>query len=143
MIHKTGDLFTTTAKGLAHGVNLQGKMGAGIAKEFRKRFPTMYEGYQEACRGGLLAPGSVLIYRDSATALTVFNVVSQDLTGPHARLDWLRQGLEASAANTDLDVIAMPLIGCGIGGLTANEEYFDTIAGVEEFFGITFEIWSL
>ena len=143
MIQKKGDLFTTTAKGICHGVNIDGVMGAGIAKQFRERFPDMYQGYRQLCLEGRLKPGEVFSYFDPATGLTIFNIASQDHPGANARLDWIRQGLETVAVNTDLNIVAMPLIGCGIGGLAYDGEYLDTLSGVEEFFGITLEVWTL
>lgn len=44
---------------LAHGVNCVGAMGAGIAVNFKRKFPDMYEEYNARCKRGLLIPGCV------------------------------------------------------------------------------------
>lgn len=48
-----GDLFTTNAQIICHQVNCQGKMGSGVAKQVREKYPHVYEeykGYVEAYR---------------------------------------------------------------------------------------------
>ena len=45
-----GDLFTSQAQTLVNTVNTEGVMGKGIALEFRKRFPEMYQDYVQRCR---------------------------------------------------------------------------------------------
>lgn len=41
-----GDLFTTNAKIICHQVNCQGKMGSGVAKQVREKYPHVYEEYK-------------------------------------------------------------------------------------------------
>lgn len=45
-----GDLFKSEADVIAHGCNTIGVMGKGIATEFRKRFPKMYDRYVIECK---------------------------------------------------------------------------------------------
>ena len=48
-----GDLFRAdNLQALAHGCNCAGAMGKGIAKEFRSRYPKMYEAYKRLCSLG-------------------------------------------------------------------------------------------
>lgn len=129
MIHiTTGDLFANehNAQAFAHGVNCVGVMGAGIAKEFRRRYPMMYEYYREPRILTWIEPGDCLAWNqdDNCTPLQpvaiVFNLATQYRTGPHARYDWLEESLDQMLVKaTDIGVtsIAMPAIGCGIGGL--------------------------
>ena len=49
MIHyiKDGDIFSIEGvTNFAHGCNCAGSMGRGIAVQFRKKFPRMYENYK-------------------------------------------------------------------------------------------------
>lgn len=123
MIHIThGDLFANAhnAQAFAHGVNCTGVMGAGIAKEFRQRYPRMYRLYHLHCVTPSLNPGDCWVWREKDQSATIFNLVTQRRTGPHARYDWLEQALDQMLVKaTDIGVasIAMPAIGCGIGGL--------------------------
>lgn len=52
VIHRDGSLFealTSKAPVLVHAVNTVGVWGAGIALEFKKRFPVAYKRYVEQC----------------------------------------------------------------------------------------------
>ena len=44
-----GDLFETTAKYICHQVNCKGKMGSGVAKQIRERYPEVYSAYRLEC----------------------------------------------------------------------------------------------
>lgn len=55
----TGDLFTSRAS-LAHCVSVDFHMGAGIAKDFRKRYPR----HQEELRAGLWRVGEAARVKD-------------------------------------------------------------------------------
>jgi O-acetyl-ADP-ribose deacetylase (regulator of RNase III) len=120
---KYGDLFDSSAPALAHGVNTAGLMGAGIAVEFRRRWPEMYRQYKAYCKKGLLKPGAMWAYSALGffDTTTIFNIASQDEPGPHAKLDWLEAGLIDALMYAEqslhINRIAMPRIGCGIGGL--------------------------
>lgn len=50
---QTGNLLTVQSGILVHGCNCQGAMGAGIAGQIRKKYPTVYEAYvsQHRSRG--------------------------------------------------------------------------------------------
>jgi O-acetyl-ADP-ribose deacetylase (regulator of RNase III) len=44
-----GDIFESDANAILHQVNCQGKMGSGVAKQVRERYPYVYELYKKAC----------------------------------------------------------------------------------------------
>lgn len=118
MIKRKGSLFDTETKTIGHGVNCAGVMGAGIAKPIKEMFPNNYANYKAACQGGFLVPGDTLVVVENDT--TIFNMASQRRPGRDARYDWLfGAALDAAekAVDMGLDTIAIPMIGCGIGGL--------------------------
>jgi O-acetyl-ADP-ribose deacetylase (regulator of RNase III) len=116
----TGDLFECGIRAVAHGVNCQGSMGAGIAVQFRQRYPEMFESYRQRCRkpGGMI-PGDVMPWKHQGGY--VFNLATQDRPGADAR-PWMiaaAVGRMITEAHHDFLIteVAMPLVGCGIGGL--------------------------
>lgn len=118
--HVTGDLFAQGADAIGHGVNCRGVMGAGIAVAFRQRFPAMYAQYRVECREHRLALGGVFPWRDDASGLVVYNLASQDRPGRHATLAALRSSLTVTLTHAErvgVRSLALPRIGCGIGGL--------------------------
>ena len=46
---KYGNIFNTEAQTIVNTVNCVGVMGAGIAYEFRLRYPQMFEKYRTLC----------------------------------------------------------------------------------------------
>ena len=160
MITKTGNLFDTDAKFIGHGVNIYGAMGAGIAVQFKNGFHEgMFKSYRAACMSdddvprageGELQPGGLHWWTDGD--ITVFNIASQSRPGRFAKEAWLTMGLfrAASVAHRESSTlagqppvkIAIPAIGCGIGGL--HTDALERAIGVVEdwFFGeVVFELW--
>ena len=122
----TGNLFDSKAKIIGHGANACGVMGAGIAKTFRDKYPEMYKNYVELCMQHKPEDmvGRVYIWDKDFMQLksehVVANIFSQDQPGPNAKLEWLVDGLYRVfnyARYMGFDKIAIPQIGCGIGGL--------------------------
>ena len=129
MIEKNGDLFESKASYLGHGVNCCGVMGAGIAKAFREAFPNNYRNYKAACESGRLTPGGFMVVPEKmnggGSIRLVTNLASQEKPGADADYKWLfsslwswaEQASEPNRLRLYGGIIAIPEIGCGIGGL--------------------------
>lgn len=146
MIKRTGDMFTTTAKHIGHGCNAKGLMGAGVAKTVRDRYPEVYEKYTLELKYARLVRTSPL-GRDIPAAANdgrvIHNLITQDAPGANAEYALVFQALMDCAKEAGDVTIAIPLIGCGIGGL-----YFDDVEhlinAVEVLNpGVEFEVWKL
>jgi O-acetyl-ADP-ribose deacetylase (regulator of RNase III) len=123
--YRKGNLFSVEeGVSLAHGCNTRGVMGAGIAKQFRDRYPEMFTHYKFRCDQKLLWPGRSFVWKGKNKTGTVenrwiINLATQDNLGACARYEWIEASIE-DALNTlgeSVEAIAMPQIGCGIGGL--------------------------
>jgi len=142
MIKRSGNLFDTDRTCVGHGVNVDGVMGAGIAKEFKRRFPHNYEVYQNYCSAKVLKPGQCLSIFDGDHL--VMNMASQDRPGANARYEWLFTAARDAARHAkkyDHDVIAIPMIGAGIGGLNWRQAEV-MLCAVEILEDIQFEVWK-
>lgn len=146
MILKQGNLFDSDAPAIGHGVNCQGVMGAGIAKQFAERFPGMVERYRSACDTGELVVGRVqtipVMHNDRMT--WVYNFASQHNPGADATEAWLTSALMMGAHRAEwqnIKRIAIPEIGCGIGGLTKDALY-RAVGMAEQYAPVTFEVWE-
>ena len=142
---KQGDLFTSDAAILCHGVNCMGYMKKGIAVEFSNRFPEMYKTYRQMCDAGKLEPGMVWMYKPPNENYHVANIASQLKPGPNARYEWAITGIDRVvkfAERYEIDRIALPRIGTGIGGLKWADMYYRLVDQFEES-PIVIEIWSL
>lgn len=122
IIHKNGDLFTSQSKYLCHQVNCLGKMGSGIARSVRDRFPTAYEEYRSLCHGAD-SPGTLMgrILQSDCDCKTIIHMFAQERCGRHIRYtDYaaFRECLrKIKSAIPTGSTIALPHgIGCGLGG---------------------------
>ena len=61
----TGNLFESKAGSLVNTVNCIGIMGKGVALEFKKRFPAMFEDYARRCGLGQVRLGEPYPYYDA------------------------------------------------------------------------------
>ena len=142
MIKKNGNLFDTTAPAIGHGVNLEGNMGGGIAVLFKEKYPNMYITYKDKCELNLIRPGAVMVWNGGDHY--VYNMATQVKPGPNANLMLVRYSAFHAAIDAmerGFDRIALPMIGCGIGGLVW-EDVEQELLNVEALTGVEFEIWK-
>lgn len=143
--HKNGDIFTTELKAIGHGVNCKGAMGAGIAVLFRNKHPEMYKEYRKICLAGELSGGDVFVYYSAADDVFIFNLASQEDMGANASYEFVRASTRTAlryCADNDIPGLALPRIGCKIGGL----EWEAVLPILEEesarYPDITLELWT-
>ena len=63
MIKETsGNLLRADAEALVNTVNTEGVMGKGIALQFKKAYPAMYDAYRKAAKAGEIRLGHVQVW---------------------------------------------------------------------------------
>jgi O-acetyl-ADP-ribose deacetylase (regulator of RNase III) len=144
-----GDLLAADVPAVAHGVNTQGVMGAGVARAVRSAYgEAMFEEYRLACRLGRLAPGGVLLHYGFPQGLPdLLHLASQRDPGPDAKAEWLEsallRGLAVAAAHGH-DRLGLPQVGCGIGGLDWDADVEPLLQGVAQAFpSVALEVYVL
>jgi O-acetyl-ADP-ribose deacetylase (regulator of RNase III) len=114
-----GDLFATDGlRAYAHGCNCAGGMGAGIAIEFKRRWPRMFDEYAARCTDGRFGLGDVFAWSEGDA--TVYNLGTQLHWRKKAQLSALAKALRKMVEMAPLAGIArigLPRIGAGLGGL--------------------------
>jgi len=118
-----GDLFASGAAALVNPVNCVGVMGAGLAKQFKQRFPAMFADYQVQCAARFYQPGDCRIWRRPEQPLIV-NIATKDHWREPSQIAWVDRGLRSLAAMLEpngIRSIAVPPLGCGLGGLPWSE----------------------
>lgn len=145
VIPQEGDIFTTLAPAIGHGVNVDGVMGAGIALTIKERYPEMYELYRDHCSKGGLEPGGMLLYGPTPLdGKYIMNIASQDRPGARAKYEWIHQGLSTALGACDhygLSAIAIPKIGCGIGGLEWDK-VLQIVHHLAPYYKADIEVWT-
>jgi O-acetyl-ADP-ribose deacetylase (regulator of RNase III) len=114
-----GDIFRSKAQTLVNTVNTVGVMGKGLALDFRKRFPDMYEEYRRRCAAGEVRLGRPYLHR-SLLLPWILNFPTKEHWRSVARLDAIVQGLEYLEVHYKewgIESIAVPPLGSGEGKL--------------------------
>lgn len=124
MIHEThGDLFQSDSQVLVNPVNCVGVMGKGLAKAFADRFPSILTPYKRACASNQLRPGQVQ-FLTLPDGTVIANLPTKDHWRNPSQLDWVAAGLDALVAKMTargLSSVALPPLGCGLGGLRLDQ----------------------
>jgi O-acetyl-ADP-ribose deacetylase (regulator of RNase III) len=114
-----GDIFATGGvKAYAHGCNCAGAMGAGIAIEFKRRWPRMFDEYAARCGDGRFRLGDVFVWSEGEH--TIFNLGTQEHWRKKAQIPALTRSLAKMldlAVHAGIERVGLPRIGAGLGGL--------------------------
>lgn len=118
----SGNLLKVDAEALVNTVNCEGYMGKGIALQFKKAFPANNREYEQACRRGEVQPGQMLVH---ATGLMmnpqyIINFPTKRKWRQNSKIEDIEAGLVALIAEVKrlgITSIAVPPLGCGLGGL--------------------------
>ena len=118
----SGNLLDADAQALVNPVNCVGVMGKGLALQFKQAFPANYATYRAACGRGEVQPGRMFVTETGAHAGPQFliNFPTKRDWRSASRLDDIETGLTALVAEVearDIRSLALPALGCGLGGL--------------------------
>ena len=114
----SGNLFDSKAPVWVNAVNGQGVMGAGIAIEFKKRFPAMFEDYKARCKRGEIHLGVVTHFVEGER--TIVNVPTKFHWRDDSTVEGVERGVKAlvvEARRHGWKHIALCALGCGLGGI--------------------------
>ena len=118
-----GNLFTSNAKVLVNTVNTVGVMGKGIAYDFKKYYPKMFEEYKQLCDTNQFNIGDLNLYKTSNK--WILNFPTKEHWRSPSKIDFIEKGLQKlvqDAHKLQINDIAMPKLGCGNGGLDWESE---------------------
>ena len=114
-----GDILESECEVLVNPVNCVGVMGAGLAKQFKARFPLMFAQYRQDCLNHRLSKGRSYIYPVDG-GKKIANLTTKGDWREQSALTCIKDGLQDLASQMQqqgLHSVAVPAIGCGLGGL--------------------------
>ena len=122
MIHFTrGDIFAQPAEAIVNPVNCVGVMGRGLALQFKRRHPDAFLAYRCACEGGRVRPGRMFMFdTDCDRPRWIVHFPTKRHWRDRSTIGDIEAGLHglaAAVARHGIQSIAVPPIGCGLGGL--------------------------
>lgn len=137
----TGSMFDAGADGLVNAVNCVGVMGGGLAKVFADKWPRMNADYITYCNEGLLTPGNIHSYFSNLESQEVIlNFPTKDDYRDPSELEYIEKGMPSLmnvAITLGLTKVAIPALGCGLGGLDWKdvypiiERYIEMVPGID------------
>lgn len=141
---RLGDIFSVQQQAVAHGVNLKGVMGSGIAKTVRERYPEVDEAYRKAAKSGELEAGGCLPVVSHDGTL-ILNLATQIKTGSNASLELIEKSLPLMydfLEENGYTEVALPQIGSGIGGLNWGRVRNLIITEAQKHPSIVTDLWT-
>ena len=138
---KKGNIFSTNCQTIVNTINCEGVMGAGIALEFRLRYPEMFKKYQYLCENGKIDIGSLWVYRTENR--NVLNFPTKRGWRYPTKIEYIELGLKKflqTYKEKGITSIAFPLLGAGKGGLKVQTA-LDIMQNYLSKADIPIEIW--
>lgn len=132
-----GDIFSSDAEGLVNPVNCAGVMGKGLALDFKNKFPSNFAAYKDECYADKLYVGKVFVCKDAGK--TIFNFPTKSHWKDNSTYRDIERGLNAlvvESLRANITSIAIPALGCGLGGLDFGKvsilisRAFDVVPGI-------------
>ncbi len=138
---RQGDIFKEDVEAIVNTVNCEGVMGKGLALQFKKRFPENFKRYAQTCKNEEVQIGKMFVSKVDAQ-LSLFDRPhsSDEDTDPErspglrwiinfptkkgwrqsSRLEDVEEGLQDLVRvirEKHIESIAIPALGCDLGGL--------------------------
>lgn len=117
-----GNILRADTETIVNTVNCVGYMGRGIAAQFKRAYPENFKAYELACKRKEVIPGKMFIFETGL--LTNPRLIVNFPTKRHwrgkSRIEDIESGLAALVADVKklgIKSIAIPPLGCGLGGL--------------------------
>ncbi len=123
MIQATnGDILKADVEALVNTVNCAGVMGRGIALQFKNKFEENFKAYKKICDAGKLRPGAMFVYDQGSlfNPRYIINFPTKDHWRAKSKMEDIESGLLAlvrEVKERGIKSIAIPPLGCGLGGL--------------------------
>lgn len=119
-----GDLLRAEVDAIVNAVNTVGVMGKGLALQIKKAFPDVFAEYARACKAGAVEVGRVHVVERPTPPRFVINFPTKQHWRQPSKLAYIDAGLVdlvAQVREREIRSIAVPPLGCGLGGLDWSE----------------------
>lgn len=123
---KKGNILKDCSEAIINTVNCVGVMGRGIALQFKQTYPDNYKAYKSACDKGEVKLGKMFIYSLESlfNPKYIINFPTKNHWKEKSSLESIELGLldlKKTIIEYKIKSIAIPPLGCGLGGLNWKE----------------------
>ena len=121
--YKVGDIFESGAEAIVNTVNCVGVMGKGIALQCKKLYPYNYQAYRLACEAGMVVPGKMFVHnlQTLVNPRYIINFPTKQHWKFPSKMEYIETGLKDFVdmiVRLNIASVAVPPLGCGLGGLS-------------------------
>lgn len=121
-----GNILRADTEAIVNTVNCVGFMGRGIAAQFKRSYPDNFKAYEAACKRKEVVPGKMFIFETGQLTNPRFivNFPTKRHWRGKSRIEDIQAGLAALVSEVQrrgIKSIAIPPLGCGLGGLDWRE----------------------
>lgn len=121
-----GNILQADVEALVNTVNCVGHMGRGIAAQFKRTFPENFRVYHAACKRKEVVPGKMFVFATGqlTNPRFIINFPTKRHWRGKSRIEDIEAGLDAlvkEVQGLEVKSIAIPPLGCGLGGLDWND----------------------
>lgn len=143
-IISNGDMFKSKCEALVNPVNIKGVMGKGLALTFKTKYPAHFENYKRACQNGEMTTEKVLAYQEKGGPMIIC-LATKDDWRDSSKMEYISAGLDDLANQIKalgIRSVAIPKLGCGLGGLDWNKIRPLIVEKMSAIDGISVEIYE-
>lgn len=111
-------IFNGNYQAIVNPVNCVGVMGAGLAKQFKSRYPDNFKSYKTLCDKEMFNAGSVNCF--NAGNVLILNAATKQHWRDASKTEWVKMCLtkiNIMINQRGIESLGLPAIGCGLGGL--------------------------
>ena len=143
-IVSNGDIFKSKCEALVNPVNIKGIMGKGLALAFKTKYPAHFENYKRACQNGEMTTDKVLAYQEKNGPMIICLATKADWRDS-SKMEYVSAGLDdlvKQIKTLGIRSVAIPKLGCGLGGLDWNKVRPLIVEKLSAIDGINVEIYE-
>ena len=143
-IVSNGDIFKSKCEALVNPVNIKGIMGKGLALAFKTKYPAHFENYKRACQNGEMTTDKVLAYQEKNGPMIICLATKADWRDS-SKMEYVSAGLDdlvKQIKTLGIRSVAIPKLGCGLGGLDWNKVRPLIVEKLSALDGINVEIYE-
>lgn len=124
IIYKRASIFEATTQTKVNTVNCVGVMGKGIALDYKKKYPNMFNSYKKICNKKLMNIGLLQLWKENDSDWILNFPTKYHWKNP-SKLEYLEKGLQKFVEiykDKGITSITFPQLGCQNGGLDWESE---------------------
>ena len=143
-IVSNGDIFKSKCEALVNPVNIKGIMGKGLALAFKTKYPAHFENYKRACQNGEMTTDKVLAYQEKNGPMVICLATKADWRDS-SKIEYVSAGLDDLVNQIKalgIRSVAIPKLGCGLGGLDWAKVRPLIVEKLSSLDGISVEIYE-